>query len=460
MLSKYKQPLSITLFTFACLTTNLNAADLDSDGLLDLNEIENFASYTDDAFVHFNNIGLEDLDGANQLTATDIRIFYNNIDTVKTGTFVNMNTAYDVDLRYNNIRKVEANSFQNLPDINKIDLGYNEIEILNANAFKGLTNLRDLRLGYNKFSTIAPGIFSDLDKLWHLDLVDTQLSTIAANDFQNLTKLDNMRLNYNQISHIDTHAFDNLSELTELLMRNNDLNTLQNGLFDGLSKVKHLDVGYNDLETLGKDVFQSFTQIEELELGYNFLGNSFEDGTFRTLGTAWRIDIRYNNITNLNMTDAALDSIESFKVAGNPIESANFTRASFTQNSFYHTLNGTTNLDTLRNIILDEVDFENATDLNELLIANHVETLSIQNATNLQLTNIDLVFDDQYMQNLHTLNLTGSWNDLTQPQQSNLLAWDDIEGNTLIIPEPTTALLTLSLITFITTPRRKRHAVA
>jgi hypothetical protein len=140
------------------------AVDVDGDGLLDLVDVAEFDPRAS-GLVSYSSSGIQDLDGANQLTSA-LRLFVND----------------------NQITSIENGDFEGLINLEELFLGTNQITRIERGSFKGLTNLRWLALNGNQITSFENGAFEGLGNLETLYLQGNQVIELNLNGatFENL----------------------------------------------------------------------------------------------------------------------------------------------------------------------------------------------------------------------------------------------------------------------------------
>lgn len=159
-------------------TSSFAFADSDLDGLLDLVDVGGFDPDATER-LSFTARGIEDLDGADQLTQLQI-----------------------LGLGFNAIESIDRDDFVGLDSLRYLYLFNNGIREIESYAFEGL-NLRDLNLNGNAFSELSlEGV--RFDQLFHLG--------IDRHDVKHL-RLDNALLNRSSFDEIvnETTEIESLS---------------------------------------------------------------------------------------------------------------------------------------------------------------------------------------------------------------------------------------------------------
>ena len=248
--------------------------DTDGDGLLDLLDVEEFDPNLGGE-LRFSNDGIEDLDGANQLSkAINLYFYWNEISSVEVGDFEGLTNLQKLYLRRNQITHLDAGAFATLANLQLLDLSENQITHLEAGGFKGLTSLRELRLGDNPITSIAPGAFEGLTNLPSLGL-SGQISHLEAGAFTGLTNLQWLDLSENQISHLEAGTFTGLTNLMSLRLFDagdfgfgrvveidTPIHEVEDGAFEGLESLRYLTLAHseNEMNLRGAE-FQSLQYV-------------------------------------------------------------------------------------------------------------------------------------------------------------------------------------------------------
>ena len=117
---------------------------------------------------------------------------------------------------------------------------------------------------------------------------------------------------------------------------------------------------------------------------------------------------------------------------------------------------GIADLGGVLNLDMSDVDFAGIWRLSPMYTMDDLETLSLARATNLE--GSEVVGLTSELDSLNWLDVTGLWDTFDSASQGSLLAWDTIEGNTLVtaVPEPT-ALATLLALVGLALLRRNRQ---
>ena len=147
------------------------------------------------------------------------------------------------------------------------------------------------------------------------------------------------------------------------------------------------------------------------------------------------------------MTEANLLSLLCFDIDGCAIEDVLLCGVSLNQYSFNAILDGghQTYYSGLAEVLgvrmmdFSRVDFTEILDLSKMYGMDDLEELVFADATNLDADEVVKLLSE--LDSLNYLDVTGAFLGWDQGIQDELLAWDNIEGNTLVVPEPITLAL-------------------
>ncbi len=119
-------------------------------------------------------------------------------------------------------------------------------------------------------------------------------------------------------------------------------------------------------------------------------------------------------------------------------------------------VDGLTDLDLMGGVLdldMSSVDFAGISDLTKMYGLDDLEELLLAGATNLDGSQV-VTFTSE-LASLNWLDVTGLWDSFDAGSQSSLNAWDTLEGNTLIVPEPGTLTLLLCGLAGLALLRRR-----
>jgi|GEM_PF-5119304 len=158
------------------------------------------------------------------------------------------------------------------------------------------------------------------------------------------------------------------------------------------------------------------------------------------------IDLLRNQIATVDLSGSNLSSLTAFRVALNPIKHVILSNATLSQSTFdvlmaggYSHFTGIAELPGVLSLDMSGVNFAGITDLSTMYTMDDLETLLLADASNLD--SADAVVLTDALASLDHLDVTGLWGDFNAESRNSLNAWDAVEGNTLVIPEPATVSL-------------------
>lgn len=315
----------ILLFT----TSQAMTADTDGNGLLDLLDAPPFRPEATETR-SFGNLGIQDLDGADQLNnLTGLFLWKNEITGIERGDFHGLANLSEVRLDDNQIERLESNGFEGLSNLRRLSLTDNQVADLNRGDFTGLTKLRELHLHDNQIRSLERGALEGLSELRMLDLAGNQISTIRNGDIGRLDHLFVLNLSSKPISRIQNGSFSGLTNLSELYLRNHELGNLERGTFRGLANLNYLNLsGY--LDSIESGAFDGMINLDSLFLGGpNMREMNFSQADFDDLAQCHPLPsqgfcVHGPSVTSFKRDDATL-SIRSFDVLVDVIRGQSFS---------------------------------------------------------------------------------------------------------------------------------------
>ena len=309
-----------------------------------------------------------------------------------------------------------------------------------------------LGLGYNEISSIESGDFEGLSNLQGLNFISNEISSIEQGDFTGLENLTWLSLRGNQINSIEQGDFAGLGNLVTLYLDYNwRINSIEQGDFAGLSKLSYLALNANLITSLEETDFSDLSNLSTLYLDDNQIV-SIEDNTFAVLGNLHRLFLERNpELRTLNLKGADFLYLNRLSVEDSPIEKVILENALLNQNSFNGIMNspeghwyGLAEVSGIKELDLSGVDFSSISEFSEMYAMDDLIKLFLGDATNLAADEVTGFLSQ--LDSLNYLDVTGLWNEWSLDgmyidAQNQMLAWDAVEGNILIIPEPATLSL-------------------
>ena len=220
-------------------------------------------------------------------TIKEMRLTFNNISSVRSGTFDTLASIETLDLSDN---PLSMEAYKNVADScnrKQVTLGFNRQESLingisafmmlgirlgicasfsSGNVFKEFQNLTIIRLtkdGLHQFSEVD---FPGKKNVLAMDL--------AENDFSSFpkclpTSLESLDLRGNKISLLFQNEISSLRSLKTLLLARNSIVHLRPGAFNDLRNLRVLDLAQNKIGTVSRDIFEPLQNLKHLYLGKN-----------------------------------------------------------------------------------------------------------------------------------------------------------------------------------------------
>jgi len=175
-----------------------------------------------------------------------------------------------------------------------------------------------------------------------------------------------------------------------------------------------------------------------------------------------RLHLYNNQIATMDLSGSNLSSLSYFDIEDNPLTNVLLVNATLSQSVFDVLMDGGSSiyagiaeLSDVLSLDMSGVDFVGISDLSTMYTMYDLETLLLANASDLDGGNVVTLTDELNL--LNWLDVTGLWDAFDAGAQSSLNAWDAVEGNTLVTPEPATlSLLALGGLAILR--RRRRRA--
>lgn len=154
-----------------------------------------------------------------------------------------------------------------LVNLRYLSVAGNNIHTVNSEAFKDLNNLIYLNLSSNIISSLYPETFAKLESLKTLDLSRNQLQKII--DISAVTNITTLSLNCNSIQSVPEHAFKQMPNLMELSLNGNQIKEVDINGFAYLYYLEKLDLSNNKLSSLPEGWTGAFNSLRHLDLSEN-----------------------------------------------------------------------------------------------------------------------------------------------------------------------------------------------
>ncbi|XP_060600682.1 slit homolog 3 protein-like [Ruditapes philippinarum] len=195
--------------------------------------------------------------------------FNNNVQILKSDSFLNYTNLQYVDLSNNNMVAIEKGAFDPLLFLQTLYIPFNNLtdESIPPGTFNGSTNLQLLSVRFN----LLQHMFKYLPcSLQYLDYVGNKIITIPAYSFVDLPNLQTLSFWEGQVTTIEDNAFFGLSKLKILDMNMDKLSSaITNNTFAGLTNLQTCYMYSNSISRLDIGALYHFTSLSELWLQGN-----------------------------------------------------------------------------------------------------------------------------------------------------------------------------------------------
>ena len=223
------------------------------------------------------------------------------------------------------IRRVSPGVFSNLTSLQTLVLANNTLRSLEAGIFDGLRSLTLLDLADNPMYWLDAGVLTGdaLPALVTLDLARCRINDVEAGALTNLTKLRFIDMSGNRLDHLPPLG-PGLTALTVADFSSNRLGGVLEGspTLCGVPSLERLLLADNDIDRLSAKSFCAVVgsscgaRLNELVLRNNRLLN-IETGAWASLTAVQRLDLSFNELTQLNASDLPWDSLTRLLIHDN-----------------------------------------------------------------------------------------------------------------------------------------------
>lgn len=219
-----------------------------------------------------------------------------------------------------------------------------------------------------------------------------------------------MDLSNNNIRNIRNDAFRNLFVLDYLNLSRNAIGNLNSASFAiaDTPVLTKLDLSYNMITEISSEPFSHLPSLRYLHLENNQIKNLADD-CFTSLKSLWRLNLRNNKLTALNMTLMSLKSLQTLDVSLNNLHKLlsfeiNRCGALLFVNMSYNAIEGVESNCFNQAFSLQKLDLSNnkiVSPIENIMFVNNnqLETLNFYN------NSIKIVADDAFKHNSHLKNL-------------------------------------------------------
>ena len=231
----------------------------------------------------------------------DVRLSYNRLRVVDSGTFSSLNTLQTVTAIGNQLMTIERLAFVDLPNLVAVLLSDNQISSISQRAFSKLTSLQRLDLQYNSLRQFSLASFENCSKV----LMSPMTLNVSHNEIRDLTPapaaknhvppfihvidashnrlrkmprlfleqvapaLRNLDLSYNRIEGVDNDALKALVSLQVLRLSANNIIDLHSAALRHLTGLQILDLSRNRIEVLQFKLFAGLSGLRIVDLSHN-----------------------------------------------------------------------------------------------------------------------------------------------------------------------------------------------
>ena len=208
-----------------------------------------------------------------------------------------------------------------ITNVQLLVLSENNITLFGRDSFVSLTDLDFLRVNRCRLRTIELGAFNGLTKLTKLYIVGNEISEIIPGTFENVISLEFLDLKYNRLEHLDSAVFSGLVNLKCIDLSGNNLQYLHPDTFLWLPNIQNVSLyGNRGLQVpTDRHFVQSHSLSQLLMSDCNISSLSVE--TFANVSALERLDLRYNNLTTVDINILkALPQLSTLYLQGNPLQ--------------------------------------------------------------------------------------------------------------------------------------------
>lgn len=265
------------------------------------------------------------------------------------------------------INHIPIEVFTCFPNLQSLRVN-SHVASIQSNDFELAQNLTELIIS-DQLETIGHGIFLNDNKLAFLSFESNRISTIQEFAFEKLKHLFSLKLQKNQLKLIQRCTFAGLQSLHVLNLNQNEIDVIENGAFDGLNQLQFLHLQQNRLENLYDIMFHGLTNLIDLSLSKNRLHHI--NKSLQTLTNLKKIDLNYNQIVDLNLSDfAKFPSLIDLRLI-------NFNSSGFSFRNTENEPSMTISSSILEYLYLDENNLSDSHELQALSMFGELKELSL-----------------------------------------------------------------------------------
>ncbi|KAG8187144.1 hypothetical protein JTE90_004887 [Oedothorax gibbosus] len=291
-----------------------------------------------------------------------IVLFGNAISNVEDDAFAHCTYLHTIILPNNNLSSIAPSAFHNLSRLSNLFLQDNVLEVFSLDAIEGDTMQLYLNLSNNALRDLKPKgndtVFNV--KVKTLDLTKNNISVIS-NPFmvsvskylvylflsKNLVKnisfpmmpvLQVLDMSCNKILGLSSNDLKCCPHVQILSLDHNIISHISYEAFDSLKSLRVLDLSNNRISTLPENLF-THTRLERLNLTGNNLLELSLHATYNTLRT---LDLSHNHLSNISSINiTGLSRLQALNLSSNHI--------SFLEDDSFHNLSHLLELDLSNN---------------------------------------------------------------------------------------------------------------
>ncbi|KAK9480609.1 hypothetical protein V1514DRAFT_275599 [Lipomyces japonicus] len=200
-----------------------------------------------------------------------------------------------VDLQRKNLQTLPAILFEHASEILSLNLSSNLSLEIPVQFIKLCVNLREVKFAGNECATIPSSILH-LTNLNYLDVSSNRLKNLDDVRFDQHEILVSLKLQNNSLSEMP-ESIVHLRNLRHLNLAFNEFKSFPLAVCN-LVTLLELDISFNEIDDLPPEIGQ-LCALEKFVITNNSLKGSLPD-TFQNLSSLKSLDIRYNNLQNLD----------------------------------------------------------------------------------------------------------------------------------------------------------------
>lgn len=195
----------------------------------------------------------------------------NNIMRLRSGSFNGLHSLIDLNLNVNEISVIEEDAFKGLEStVRDVRLHYNNLNTLPNVPLRKLKHLSFLVISRNNIKNIPKDAFNGMNRLKILEL-DSNVLNFVSGMFVGLeNSLETLTLRDTGLTSLPVDALVALRKLTDLDVSRNKISLLSRGDI-GKLKLKTIDLSHNNIAYIQPDVFNGIGRTISLDLDNNKL---------------------------------------------------------------------------------------------------------------------------------------------------------------------------------------------